>query len=157
MNSLATRTPSQLVTRTKIDTLEETLREEISKGAMGQTVVDCQKDNSQADHYYGQGVYARSLLIPAGTVVVGKIHKQDRVCIIASGECTFIDEWQKKRVKAPYIGEFKAGSKTAVFAHTDTTWVACIGTESKDPDIMVHELVESNHEDYQVYLEQLED
>ena len=157
MNSLAIRTPSQLVTRTKIDTLEETLREEISKGTMEQTIVDCQEDNSQADHYYGEGVYARSLFIPAGTVVVGKIHKQDRVNIIAQGRCTFIDEWQKKTVDAPYVGEFKAGSKTAVFAHTDTVWVTCIGTDSKDPDIMVHELVESNHEDYTTYLEQLED
>ena len=133
------------------------MRVAVTTGEVDQTIVDCQEDNSQADHFFGEGVYARSLLIPAGTTVVGKIHKQDRICIIAKGKCTFIDEWQKKTVDAPYIGEFKAGSKTAVFAHTDTVWVACIGTDSKDPDIMVHELVDSTHEDYQTYLEQIEE
>ena len=157
MNNLATRTPSQLAVRGQIDQLQETLTESIESGEMQQTIVNCKDDNSQADHYFGEGVYARSLLIPAGTVVIGHIHKQDRICIIAQGECTFVDEWQKKRVKAPYVGEFKAGSKTAVYAHTDTLWVACLGTESKDPDVMVNELIEDTHEDYQVYLEQTEE
>ena len=123
---------------------------------MEQTIVDCTKDPDQADHYYGEGVYARALLIPAGTCVIGHIHKQDRICIIAQGECTFVDEWQNKTVEAPYVGEFKAGSKTAVYAHTDTLWVACLGTNSKDAEVIIDDLVEVSHKDYQLYLEQLE-
>ncbi len=124
---------------------------------MEQTIVDCTKDPDQADHYYGEGVYARALLIPAGTCVIGHIHKQDRICIIAQGECTFVDEWQNKTVEAPYVGEFKAGSKTAVYAHTDTLWVACLGTNSKDAEVIIDDLVEVSHKDYQLYLEKLED
>lgn len=133
------------------------MEQEIEDGNMEQTIVNCKDDNSQADHYFGEGVYARSLLIPRGTVVIGHIHKQDRICIIAKGKCTFVDEWGKKTVSAPYIGEFKAGSKTAVYAHTDTLWIACLGTDSKDPDVMVNELIESTHDDYQLYLEHKEE
>lgn len=154
---LTARTSSQLATRTAIDTLQSSLESEIDKGSIEQTIVDCKKDNSQAKHYFGEGVYARSLLIPAGTAVVGHIHKQDRVCIIAKGKCTFVDEWHRETVEAPYIGEFKAGSKTAVYAHTDTLWVACLGTDSKDPDIMVNELLVDSFEDYQLYLENKEE
>lgn len=157
MSELSIRTPTQLAVRSQIEHLQDTLTDEIEAGNIEQTIVDCAEDNSQADHYFGEGVYARSLLIPAGTVVIGKVHKQDRICIIAQGSCTFIDEWQKKTVEAPYIGEFKAGSKTAVYAHTDTLWVACLGTELQDPDTVIEELVENNHEDYQVYLEKLEE
>ncbi len=156
-NELTIRTPTQLVVRSKLDGLQATMEHEVASGKMEQTIVDCAKDANQADHYFGEGVYARALLIPAGTCVIGKIHKQDRVCMIMSGECTFVDEWQKKTVKAPYIGEFKAGSKTAVYAHTDTLWVACLGTHLKDAATAINELVEATHEEYQLYLEKLEE
>lgn len=154
---LAKRTPTQLEVRATIDDLQKSMEQEVAAGSMEQTIVDCKEDNSQANHYFGEGVYARSLLIPAGTVVIGHIHKQDRICIIAQGKCTFVDEWRKRTVEAPYIGEFKAGSKTAVYAHTDTLWVACLGTEITSPDGIVDELLDSNHEDYQKYLENIEE
>lgn len=157
MKALAVRSPTQLAVRSRIDGLQWTMEKEIESGKMEQTIVDCTKDPDQADHYYGEGVYARALLIPAGTCVIGHIHKQDRICIIAQGECTFVDEWQNKTVEAPYVGEFKAGSKTAVYAHTDTLWVACLGTNSKDAEVIIDDLVEVSHKDYQLYLEKLED
>ncbi len=156
-NALAIRTPTQLAVRSKIDGLHFTMKEEIEAGRMEQTIVNCKKDADQADHYFGEGVYARALLIPAGTCVISHIHKQDRVCMIMSGECTFVDEWQKETVKAPYIGEFKAGSKTAVYAHTDTLWVACLGTHLKDAATAIDELVETTHEEYQLYLEHIQE
>ena len=90
-------------------------------------------------------------------MVIGKLHREDRICIIAQGDCTFVDEFKKRRVQAPYVGEFKAGSKTAVYAHTDTYWVACHGTELTDPNEMVEKMVSSDHEDYQLYLEHKEE
>ncbi len=157
MNQLALRSPTQLAVRSKLDMLQSGMEQDIAAGKMKQTIVDCTKDADQATHYYGDGVYARSLLIPEGTCVIGHIHKQDRVCMIMQGTCTFVDEWQNKTVTAPYIGEFKAGSKTAVYAHTDTLWVACLGTNSKEADVIIDDLVETSHEDYQLYLEQLEE
>lgn len=157
MNALAHRTPSQLQVRKTIDTFQESLEKEIESGNIEQTIVDCKKDNSQANHYFGEGVYARSLFIPAGTAVVGHIHKQDRVCIIAQGKCTFVDEWHKETVEAPYVGEFKAGSKTAVYAHTDTVWVACLGTDLDTADEVVNELLEDDHESYLLHLEHKEE
>ena len=153
---LTVRTPTQLAIRGSIDGLQRSMEEMILAGKMYQTIVDCKKDPDQAKHYYGEGVYARSLLIPAGTCVIGHIHKQNRICIIAQGECTFVDEWQKQTVKAPFVAEFKAGSKTAVYAHTDTLWVACVGTNSKDAEVIIDDLVETSHENYQLYLEKLE-
>ncbi len=155
--SLVVRTPSQLVVRNHIDGLQQTMESEIAKGDMVQTIVDCIDEPDQASHYYGEGIYARALLIPAGTCVIGHIHKYNRICIIAQGNCTFVDEWQKKTVDAPYIGEFKAGSKTAVYAHTDTLWVACVSNKSNNTDQDMSDFVETSHEDYQLYLEQLEE
>jgi len=154
---LVTRTPGQLQVRGRIEDLEASMKVEIEAGNMEQTIDDCAENNDQADHFFAKDVYARGLWIPAGTVVVGKLHRESRVCIVASGSCTFVNEFERQVVQAPWVGEFKAGSKTAVFAHSDTYWIACHGTDITDPDELVEELVSPDHEDYQMYLEKLED
>lgn len=156
-SSLAVRTPSQLVVRSKIDTLQHDMEQSVKEGKTVRTIVDCLKDPDQASHYHGEGIYVRSLLIPAGTCVIGHIHKQDRVCIIAKGRCSFVDEWHKKTVSAPYIGEFKAGSKTVVYAHTDTLWVACVGNKTDSNEVDLSDFLETTHDEYQLYLEKLEE
>ena len=157
MNPLAIRTPTQLAIRSKVDVMQDQITKDIESGDMVQTIEDCKVNPDQAKHYYGESLYVRSLLIPAGTALVGYIHKQDRVCIIAQGKCTFVDEWQGRvTVEAPWVGEFKAGSKTAVYAHTDTLWVACLGTDSTDEDNLVNKLVVASHEEYNNYIGETE-
>jgi hypothetical protein len=152
-HDLAVRSPSQLALRSKIDVLQDALTEEIGAGRMEQTIVDAKEDPDQAEHYHGENLYVRSLLIPEGTALIGYIHKQDRVCIIAQGKCTFTDEFYgKKTVEAPWIGEFKAGTKTAVFAHVDTVWIACLGTELEGVNVMIDQLVVGTHDEYHKFI-----
>lgn len=158
MSALVARSAQQLAVRAGIDDLEAALRAEIADGGIEQTISDGESDegSAQCQHYFGDGVYARALWIPAGTCVVGKIHRQARICIIAAGRCRFVDEFRDEHVEAPWIGEFKPGTKTAVFAETDTLWVACLGTELKDPQTIVRELTDSTHEAHLQYLTQEE-
>ncbi len=153
MHALTERTPGQLETRNKIDLLEELMHEGIDSGAMVETLHDgaTPEGQDQCDHFFGDGVYARGLLIPAGTAVVGKIHKQARICVIAQGDCTFCDEFQTRHVEAPWAGEFKGGTKTAVFAHSDTYWVACVGTELNDPQRILEELSAISYDEYNAF------
>jgi hypothetical protein len=142
------RTEEQLQVRQDIDRLEQALRDEIDAGNLVETLHDGETDegSDQCNHYFAKGVYVRSLVIPSGTLVVGRLHLQSRVCIVATGRCTFIDEFRKQTVSAPWIGEFKAGSKTAVFAHETTLWIAISGTDIKDPKTAVAQLTALNHE-----------
>lgn len=149
--SLIKHTEGQLAARSNIENLQKALEFMVEKGAE-QTIKDCKKDNSQAKHYFGENVYCRSLLIPKHTCVVGHIHRQDRICIIAQGKCKFTDEFHSEIVEAPWIGEFKAGSKTAVFALEDTLWIACLGTKINDPDMIVDELLSESHENYEEFI-----
>jgi hypothetical protein len=125
----------RMVARAGLDALEDFIRAGISEGALEQTHHDgaTPEGDAEATHAFGDGVYVRGVFIPAGCVVVGKIHRQARVCIVAQGTCTFVDEFHRETVSAPWCGEFSAGCKTAVYAHTDTTWYAAVGTDMKDP------------------------
>jgi hypothetical protein len=132
----------RLETRAKIDAFEDALREQIGAGNVEQTIHDGESDegSAQCTHHFADGVYARALWIPAGSAVVGKIHKQSRICIIAAGRCKFSDEYRSEEVAAPWIGEFSPNSKTAVIALEDTLWIAVLGTELRDPQEIVRTL-----------------
>lgn len=156
---LLERTPHQMLARHKIDILESSMREAVAAGEQEQTLFDggTEEGDGQCQHAFGDGVYARSLLIPAGTCVVGKIHKQARVVIIAQGHCRFVDEFHEQEVKAPWMGEFKPGTKTAVYAFTDTVWVACLATEHKDSREAFASLVVDTHPEYIEHIQKLEE
>lgn len=86
--------------------------------------------------------------------MVGLIHRQARVCIIAAGECSFFDEHQRGfRVGAPWVGEFKGGCKTAVLAHRDTYWVAALGTELGDRQSVMEDLCFETYDSLNAYLQ----
>ena len=143
----------QVLSRVRIDILQESIEAGVASGEMKQTIHDggTEEGDKQCKHYFGDGIYARSMLIPAGVCVIGKIHKQARIVIIAQGKCRFVDEFQTRTVEAPWIGEFQAGSKTAVFAHTDTLWVACLGTDAQDSKTAFSDLVVATRAEYDAF------
>jgi len=67
--------------------------------------------------------------------------------MIMSGRCRFTDEFQDQVVEAPWIGEFKAGTQTIVYAETDTLWAAAMGTDMKDPRTAFYKLTCANREE----------
>lgn len=160
MNALIARTEQQLAARRGIDDLEASLFKEIGDGRMEQTLYDgaSDKGDDQCDHLFADGVYGRGLWIPAGTVVVGKLHKQSRICVVAYGHCLAVDEHRPEGIEihAPWFGEFKGGSKTAVTAFTDTFWIAFTGTDLKDPKEILDTLAAKDHAEYERWALRLE-
>jgi len=47
----------------------------------------------KTEHYFSGGMYCRKLSRPAGTLIVGKVHKQDHFFMCAVGE---IIAWSEK-------------------------------------------------------------
>lgn len=154
-NELTNREPWQIARRKQIDLLEDLMHAGVETGALEQTLYDGATDegNDQAVHFFGDGVYARAVEIPAGTCVIGKLHKLARICIIAKGSCTYVDEFHRRTVEAPFVAEFRPGTKTAVYAHTDTVWIAVVGTDMTDPQQILEEWSALDHADYASYAE----
>ncbi len=76
------------------------------------------------NHYFAGNLYARELIIPKDTTIVGKIHKYDHFVMVIKGELSFsADDYSVKRVKAPFIMRSKAGAKRAIYAHEDSVMV----------------------------------
>lgn len=156
-SSLSTVSPKRLAVRSKIDLLQELMESGIDDGNLVQTHHNAatQAGHEEAEHLFAGGLYARTLEIPAGSVVIGRIHHQDRICIVSRGSCSFADEHGQKTVDAPYVARFPAGSKTAVYAYTDVTWTAIIAVPSGMEDDLeaVERFSSASHDEYQMFTE----
>lgn len=83
-------------------------------------------------HHFADGLYGREITIPAGTVLTGKMHRQDHLNFLMRGDITVWTEDGMRRIQAPAIIVSKPGAKRVGYAHTDTTWVTVHASKERD-------------------------
>jgi len=98
-------------------------------------------------HLFAPGVYMREITMPAGAVIIGKIHKYEHMNIISKGKVTFKDETGVRTVTAPYTYKSNAGSQKALFIHEETVWTTIHPTTETDVRKIEEEVVTENYED----------
>lgn len=91
-------------------------------------------------HEVSGGVYARTIYIPAGTVLTGATHKKDHINIVV-GDITVSTDDGMKRITGHHVLPTKAGMKRGGFAHADTVWTTVCHTELTDIAAIEDELV----------------
>lgn len=74
-------------------------------------------------HYFASGVYGRTMFIPEGLCVVGKIHKHDHINVIPYGKIKVVTEFSEEVFIGPKLWISKKGTKRAVYALKDTLWL----------------------------------
>lgn len=71
------------------------------------------------EHYFAEGMYGRELSIPAGTVVVGKMHRHEHLVQLLAGEATVYTDKGMERIRGPKTWVSPPGVKRALVTHTD--------------------------------------
>lgn len=103
-------------------------------------------------HHFSPGVYAREMHIPAGAVVVGKIHKFENMLMLVSGIAELRDGENAITVRAPRLWVSPPGVQRAVFAITDCIFMSVHGTEKRDVNEIEAELIAQNALEYEQFL-----
>ena len=83
-------------------------------------------------HIFAPGCYAREMLIPAGTVITGKIHKHAHLNFISKGKVRVATEFGHEIFEAPHTFVSEVGTKRAVHALEDTIWTTVHVTDETD-------------------------
>jgi len=96
----------------------------------------------ETEHYFSGGMYCRKLTRPAGTLIVGKVHKKDHIFLCAKGEIVAWTENGMKKLVAGDIIESKQGTKRVTLALTDAIGITCHKTDKTDLDEIEAELIE---------------
>ena len=93
--------------------------------ALQEAMLQLEQVDLKPEHHYAGQVYCRELFIPEGVALVGKIHKLPCVNVIAEGKVRVVSEQGSFEYEAPYVFVSPAGTKRAIYAVKDTTWVTC--------------------------------
>lgn len=105
--------------------------------------VDC-----PVTHYHIEGVYVRSMFIPAGTVLTGAIHNKENISILAQGSIRVTNGTESVLITAPHIMVDKPGIKRLGVSETDVTFINVLRTDLTDIDELEKELVSQSFEEY---------
>lgn len=100
-------------------------------------------------HHLAEGLYAREIFIPAGTLLTGKVHKCEHLNIVSKGRIKVWTEDGIKEVCAPFTMVSRPGTKRVGLALEDTIWTTIHATELKasesTPELLIaleNELIE---------------
>ena len=109
-------------------------------------------------HYVtDNGLYAREIILPAGTVVVGKVKKEEYISVIADGVVTEVTEAGLQRIKAPYTMVCKPCTKRIVWTHETAVWVTIhsVPPGEDDLDKLYDFVTASSYEEAERFVENL--
>ena len=99
-------------------------------------------------HYLtGNGLYAREMVIPRGTLITGKIKKHEHISVISHGFVTEVSNAGVQHIKAPFTMLCYPGTKRIVYAHEESVWVAIHKTTKIVIDDIEEELVAKSYSD----------
>ena len=87
-------------------------------------------------HDFCKGIYARTILIPAGTMLTGAVHKDECFFLIRSGCIIITTDKEPIKAESGFMALSMAGSKRAGFALVDTlvTTFHANPEELREPD-----------------------
>lgn len=86
-------------------------------------------------HWLAPGIYAREIHLPAGTVVVGKIHRHRHFNIISQGRVTCYTEFGLEHHQAPASFISEPGTKRVVMTHEDAIWTTIHPNPTDETDV----------------------
>ena len=126
--------------RQKIFALQDMMQEALECGLF-------QEDKCTRRDVFAPGLYARELTIPAGTMIVGKIHKHAHVNNISKGRIVVFTEFGSETLVAPCQFVSLPGTKRAVYAETETIWTTYHPTEETDLEKIESDVIAKNYTD----------
>jgi hypothetical protein len=96
----------------------------------------------QTEHFFSPGMYCRRVYRPAGTLIVGKVHKAPHFFLCAKGEIIAWTETGMRKLEAGDIIECQPGTKRVTLALTDAIGVTIHRTDKTNLDEIEVELIE---------------
>lgn len=114
---------------------------------------DVRIDELDVMHHYTDGVYCRTVLMNAGELIVGKIHKKEHIVVVSAGRASVIsEEFGSKEIVAPAVFKSPPGVKRVLLIHEDMIWTTIHKNASNTEDlgILEEELIAKDYDEVKV-------
>ena len=139
----------------KIACLPGSVREKLFR--LQEALCDLPDVEMPLQHTFAPGVYVRTIFIPAGTVLVGKIHKHRHANVLSMGKVTVLTEsGGAEDLEGPLTMISEPGTKRAVYTHTDTVWTTIHPTDKTDLEEIEEETIAKTFGEYEQFVKRIE-
>jgi quercetin dioxygenase-like cupin family protein len=98
-----------------------------------------------------KGLLSRTITIPAGTCIVGRIHGQSQLNVCLRGHIRIACEQGVVDVRAGQVIVSPPGTQRAGYAVEETEWMTVLGTEETDPDVVEQTLTFETQDAYEQF------
>tara|TARA_R110000868_G_scaffold116472_4_gene310088 strand:- start:31 stop:570 length:540 start_codon:yes stop_codon:yes gene_type:complete len=135
---VANDVPSKVHFRETVLAAQKEMQDMIDSGVAESALEACTLKHyfTPKDEKYGCSTYAREILLPKGSFVIGKIHRHQHLNFISKGKVKVFTEFGEKSFEAPCTFVSEVGLKRAVYAEEDTIWTTVHLTEfDKESDL----------------------
>jgi ribosomal protein L31 len=99
------------------------------------------------EHTFADGMYIRKIVMPAGQLIISKIHKQQHPFFILSGDVSVMTENGVVRYNKPFNGITEVGTQRILYTHAETTWITVQRTDETDVEKIVNTLTAKDFND----------
>lgn len=122
--------------------------------ALQEGLIDAAPVNAPLQHLFPPGLYMRTIFLPAGATLVGKIHKHRHGNILSMGHVRVFTEFGGvEDLRGPLQMISEPGTKRAVKAITDTVWttIHLNPTNTQDLKQLEDEIIAESYHAYEMF------
>lgn len=108
--------------------------------------LDLGPESCPVEHHFAPGQYGRVIHMPAGMIVVGKIHKHAHVNVLSQG-CVqvFTEQEGMIELRAPITFVSSPGTQRVVLVIEDTVWTTVHCTDKTDLAEIEREVIATDY------------
>lgn len=128
----------------RMSELATTMREKVER--LERVLENVPQVECPTRHQFAPGLYAREMLVPAGTIATGAVHKTEHLTIVV-GHCLLTTDKGAEELMGYHSFVSKTGAKRAIHAIQDTMVTTLHVTQETDMDKLCEELTESKSDE----------
>ena len=106
-------------------------------------------------HTFADGLYIREIFMPKGQIISTGIHKKEHPYFVLKGDISVLTDKGIERIKAPYNGITKPGTKRLIYMHKDSIWITVHATDKTTPEDVLNDVVAKDFDDPDISIESM--
>tara|TARA_R110002020_G_scaffold56070_3_gene155258 strand:+ start:1670 stop:2191 length:522 start_codon:yes stop_codon:yes gene_type:complete len=106
-------------------------------------------------HTFANGLYIREIFMPKGQIISTGIHKIEHPYFVQKGDVSVLTDEGIIRIKAPYNGITKPGTKRLIYMHEDTIWITVHATDKLKPEDVLEDVLAKDFNDPDISIENM--
>ena len=106
-------------------------------------------------HTFADGLYIREIFMPKGQIISTGIHKKEHPYFVLKGDISVLTDEGIKRIKAPYNGITKPGTKRLIYMHEDSVWIIVHATDKSTVESVLNDVIAKDFDDPDISIESM--